>query len=99
MEKIIFNMTTVFPYEARLVNPEEWNSDGEIHFVEWLDEQRLTINLTKISSTTIICIGARHTVSPKCRSIGIYPLRTVSRPVGPGSIVIMLILRLAAARA
>lgn len=29
MEKIVFNMTTVFPYEARLVNPDEWNSDGK----------------------------------------------------------------------
>jgi proteasome activator subunit 4 len=28
IEKIIFNMTTVFPYEARLVNPDVWQSDG-----------------------------------------------------------------------
>lgn len=28
IEKIIFNMTTVFPYEARLVNPDVWQSEG-----------------------------------------------------------------------
>jgi hypothetical protein len=29
IEKIIFNMTTVFADEERLVNPDEWDSDGK----------------------------------------------------------------------